>query len=171
MTTEPDRTREGGDFDFLIGSWKVHHRKLNSRLSGCTDWTETNGTSTVRPIMGGLANVDDNVIEGPDGTYRACSFRVFNRETRRWSIWWFDSRSPGRLDPPVVGQFEDGVGTFYSDDSFEGKPIRVRFIWSHTRTDSPRWEQAFSTERAGTWETNWTMQFIRLAADDAPASR
>ena len=48
----------------------------------------------------------------------------------RWSIWWLDGRNPGRLDPPVVGGFKDGIGTFIADDTFDGRPILVRFLWS-----------------------------------------
>jgi hypothetical protein len=167
VTQEVDRVAGTNDFDFLMGSWKIHHRKLNTRLSGSAEWTDSVGTSVAFPLMGGLANVDNNVIEGASGTYRACSFRVFNPLTGQWSIWWFDSRFPGQLDPPLVGGFEEGVGTFYSEDAFEGRPIRVRFIWSRTRTDSPRWEQAFSQDGGVTWETNWIMDFIRVPPEDA----
>jgi hypothetical protein len=168
MAPGADPTGASDDFDFLMGSWTVRHRRLKSRLAGCTDWIDSEGTCIARPLMGGRANVDDNLIEGPNETYRACSFRVFNPSTGQWSIWWFDSRFPGQLDPPLVGRFEEGVGTFYSDDSFEGRPIRVRFIWSQTQPESPHWEQAFSEDRGVSWETNWTMQFIRAAADPAP---
>lgn len=157
------------DFDFLIGSWRVHHQKLKARLAGCTEWLDSEGSCVARHVMGGQANVDDNVIESPGGAYRACSFRAFDTRSARWSIWWFDSRSPTQLDPPLVGRFEDGVGTFYSDDTSEGKPIRVRFIWSETKTARPRWEQAFSLDGGATWETNWRMQFTRVTdgTDDA----
>ena len=83
--------------------------------------------------------------------------------TRQWSIYWADSHR-GRLEPPVVGSFDGDVGTFYGDDAFEGRPIRVRFLW--TRGTSPRWEQAFSTDGGKTWETNWTMDMTR---EDRPA--
>jgi hypothetical protein len=170
MTDEEGRSSRKTDFDFLMGTWRVQHRRLKSRLSECTEWIESDGTSVVRPMMGGLANVDDNLIEGPSGTYCACSFRTFDPAKGQWSIWWFDGRSPGRpVDPPVVGRFEHGVGTFYSDETLEGQPIRVRYVWSQTETDAPRWEQAFSVDRGATWETNWTMQFTRVKPGEAPA--
>ena len=77
-----------------------------------------------------------------------------------WSIWWFDGRTPSELDPPVTGRFENGVGTFYSDDTFKGKPIRVRFTWSNITAASAHWEQAFSADGGKTWETNWTTDFV-----------
>jgi hypothetical protein len=166
MALGSERTPGPNDFDFLMGSWKVHHRKLRSRLSGCTEWIDSDGTSFVRPLMGGLANVDDNVIEGPTGAYRACSFRVFNPSADRWSIWWFDSRIPGQpVDPPVVGRFENGIGTFYSEEVIGGTPVRVRYLWTATRSPNPRWEQAFSVDQGVTWETNWIMEFVRSPSE------
>jgi hypothetical protein len=114
----------------------------------------------MRQIVGGLANVDDNVIELPGGTYRAATVRVFDPATQLWSIWWIDGRHP-RLEPPVHGRFANGVGTFLGDDVFEGRPIRVRFLWSEITARSCRWEQAFSPDAGATWETNWIMRFMR----------
>jgi hypothetical protein len=151
------------DFDFFIGKWRAHHRRLNERLAGCNDWTEFEGTSTVQKILGGAGNMDDNVLDLPGGAYRAATVRTFNPKTNRWSIWWFDARHPGQLEPPMVGGFDGGVGTFYADDTFKGIPIRVRFLWTRIETGTPRWEQAFSSDGSTTWETNWIMDFMRIA--------
>src|SRR4030095_3899360 len=121
------------DFDFLIGDWSVHHRKLKQRLAQTQEWQEVEGTSSARKILAGLGNMDENVIEAPSGTYRAVTIRTYDPAKQLWSIWWIDSRYPQQhLDPPVVGRFENGVGTFYADDQFNGKPIRVRYLWTHT---------------------------------------
>lgn len=151
------------DFDFLQGRWEVHHRRLARRLAGCTDWDEFGGTTELRPLLGGLGNVDDNVIDLPGGSYRAASLRAYDAATRQWSIWWLDGRHPQRIDAPLRGAFADGVGTFYADETFEGRPIRVRFLWSHIEPRSCRWQQAFSDDGGRTWETNWVMDFKRLA--------
>jgi ketosteroid isomerase-like protein len=150
----------GGDFDLFMGNWRVHHRRLKERLSNNHEWIEFEGTSTAQKILGGLGNMDDNVLNFPAGTYRALTFRTFNPAKKLWSIWWIDSRNPGPLDPPLVGRFENGVGTFYADDTFKGKPIRVRYLWTSLST-TPHWEQAFSDDGGKTWETNWTMDFTR----------
>ena len=83
--------------------------------------------------------------------------------SRTWSIYWADSRYSGPLEPPVVGAFSDGVGIFENDDAFNGKPIRVRYMWSRVTTDTPRWEQAFSSDGGVSWETNWINDFTRTA--------
>jgi hypothetical protein len=151
------------DFDFFIGDWHVHHRRLRERLVGCTEWQEFDGTCTVRAVMGGMGNVDDNVLNLPDGAYRAVSLRAFDATTQRWAIWWLDGRHPHHIDVPVLGGFEGGVGSFFADDVMHGQAVRVRFMWLDTTTDSPRWEQAFSPDAGQTWEVNWTMRFVRLA--------
>jgi hypothetical protein len=151
-----------GDFDFLVGSWTVRHRRLKARLAGCTEWETFNGTSTLWQTLGGAGTVDDNVIELPSGPYRAVSIRAFNPQTRQWSIWWLDARSP-QIDSPVRGGFKDGVGTFLADEMFNGRAIKVRFQWSAVTPVSARWEQAFSPDGGATWETNWEMDFTRVA--------
>ncbi len=150
-----------GDFDFFIGRWRVQHRRLNERLAGCKDWTEFEGSCQTQKILGGLGNMDDNLLGLPGGAYRAVTLRTYNPETRQWTIWWLDGRTPGSLDKPVVGSFKKGVGTFYTDDELKGRPIRIRFLWTMPATDKPRWEQAFSSDGGETWETNWIMNFTR----------
>jgi hypothetical protein len=157
----PTNLTVNGDFDFAVGKWRVHHRQLKARLAGSTEWREFGGTSEFRPLLGGLANIDDNVLEHPNGTYRAATLRAFDPKTKTWSIWWLDGRSPNRLDVPVVGSFEGDTGRFVADDTFEGKPIQVRFLWIRS-SPQPRWEQAFSPDGGKTWETNWVMRFTRV---------
>ena len=149
-------------FDFLIGRWAVHPRFLSERLAGGADWIEFPGTCTLQKILGGLGNFDQNEIELPGGHYAGASLRLYDPAAACWSIYWLDSRRPGRIDPPVIGRFDNGIGIFYGDHRFGEKPIRVRFIWSRITRGAARWEQAFSVDDGNNWETNWTMDFTRL---------
>ena len=149
------------DFDFVHGDWTVKHRRLVQRLAGCDDWIEFDGEMSTRPILGGFGNLEDNRLQFPEGEFRAVALRSYDAAAGTWSIWWLDGRFPGRIDVPVVGAFVDGVGTFFADDTFEGRPIRIRFLWSRASADELRWEQAFSADAGRTWETNWTMRFSR----------
>lgn len=149
------------DFEWLAGKWNVRHRRLKTRLADDTRWEEFDGTSELWMTMNGFGTVDDNVIELPDGTYRAVGIRAFNPETGLWSIWWLDERNPTRIEPPVFGKFENGVGLFKGDDVFNGTPIKVRFIWSDITENSARWEQAFSPDGGKSWEVNWIMHFSK----------
>lgn len=150
------------DFDFLVGNWHGHHRKLKEKLANSHAWEEFDGTLSMRKLMDGHANVDDNVFNTPEGTYRGVGLRSYDTKTGQWAIWWLDGRDPfGELDPPVKGHFENGVGTFYATDTLRGKPIRVRFVWSRITPTTAHWEQAYSADDGNTWEVNWTMDFTR----------
>lgn len=149
------------DFDFAFGHWQVRHRRLDRRLAGCTDWTEFSGTSSTRPILGGNGNVEDNVIDFPSGQYRAVAIRSFDPGSGTWAIWWLSTANPHVLDVPVIGRFDGDVGTFTAQDVHDGQPVLLRFVWSRTRSDSPRWEQALSADGGASWETNWVMDFHR----------
>lgn len=152
------------DFDFIIGHWNVKHRRLNSRLTHCQEWTEFAGLMSTRKILQGYGNVEDNVLCFPEGNVRAAAFRSFDPESGTWAIWWLDGRAPHALDVPVVGSFSAGVGTFYADNMLDGRSVKVRFIWKANAGQHPTWEQAFSIDDGKTWECNWTMEFQRRQA-------
>lgn len=154
------RPAGAGDFDFILGSWRVRHRKLRERLVGSTDWIVFDGTMHADPILGGLGNFDRNVIDLPEGRYEACTLRLFHPDTRQWSLHWIDGRDP-KIDAPLFGAFEDGVGTFHGDDNFGGRPIRLRFHWEQPSPGTARWNQAFSPDGGQSWEVNWIMEFTR----------
>ncbi|MCE4553290.1 DUF1579 domain-containing protein [Pelomonas cellulosilytica] len=158
----PRDTTAPPDFDFILGDWRVLHERLNERLAGCEDWTHFEGRTCTHNILGGRGNIEDNLLHLPGGDYRAVALRSFDSATAEWAIWWLDGRAPHTLDVPVRGRFEGGVGRFYADDQFEGRPIRIRFIWQIGADGHPRWDQAFSADAGATWETNWRMQFIRV---------
>ncbi|QTH73574.1 DUF1579 domain-containing protein [Pseudoalteromonas xiamenensis] len=147
------------DFDFIIGEWDVTHRRLKKILCNCQDWYEFKGQSSTVKTLGGFGNVEDNHLHFPDSSVRAKAIRSYNATTNEWAIWWLDGRNPSTLDTPVVGQFSNGIGHFFADDQYDGKPIRVRFIWDSTNPELPKWEQAFSDDNGNTWEVNWQMTF------------
>ncbi len=149
------------DFDFFIGHWQVKHKKLKHRLVNNEEWEEFTGTTVTQKILGGMGNFDDNQLALPEDNYYAATIRTFNKETQLWSIWWLDGRYSDQLDAPMQGKFVDGIGTFYADEFFKGKAIKVRFLWISHQVDKPRWEQAFSQDNGKTWETNWIMEFSK----------
>jgi hypothetical protein len=148
------------DFDFERGEWRVHHRV---KRAGQNEWTEFEGTCRNRELIDGSANVEEHTFVRPSGVTYGIAMRAFDSKSEQWAIWWVDGRDPhGTLDPPVKGRFENGIGTFYSDYVVDGKPMRVRFVWSHITQKSARWEQASSSDAGKTWQTNWIMEFNRI---------
>ena len=160
MTDVLQNEATASDFDFWFGSWDVRNRWLRRRLAGSDDWEEFDATVVARPLLDGVGNEDEFRTDHAGG-FIGMSFRFFDPERRRWSIYWADSRRPGELDPPVFGTFSGDVGLFEGEDVHRGRPILVRFTWSGVTTPTPRWEQAFSDDGGRTWETNWVMDFTR----------
>lgn len=146
------------DFDFLIGSWTVLNRRLRTLFTGSDDWETYPATAVCQTIFNGGGNVDEIVF--PTKNTSGLTLRLFNTATKEWSLYWSNSQT-GILYPPVVGTFTGDRGDFYGDDEVEGRPIRAHYIWTGTTTDTPRWEQEFSLDGGKTWESNWTMNFIR----------
>jgi hypothetical protein len=153
------------DFDFLMGSWKVRHRRLAAHHDrDCADWIEWDATADARPALGGLGNADFHSGRLPDGTaFEAMSIRMFVPESRHWRIWWASADAPGQLDPPVEGGFADGRGEFFGAATLNGAPVLVRFVWADITATTAHWEQAFSYDDGSTWDpANWQMEFERV---------
>ena len=149
------------DFDFLDGELEGAQPLPAERLKGSDDWLEFEAAVTARPLAGVLGN-EDEFRTDHDGGFVGMSFRFFDPETKTWSIYWADSRRPGKLDPPVLGSFAGDIGRFEGEDTLAGKPILMRFDWSRVKTSSPLWEQSFSGDDGKSWETNWVMEFERV---------
>jgi hypothetical protein len=152
------------DFDFFIGTWDSRQRKLKKRLQGCDEWEEFHGVSVARKILGGLGHMDEVTMELPTGCVIGLTIRLFDPQTRLWSIYW-SSQVRSVLDTPMIGRFEFGRGEFYDREIFQTNVIISRFVWTSSGPDACRWEQAFSPDGGRSWETNWTADFTRR--DDA----
>src|SRR5512138_1790759 len=142
------------DFDFELGRWHVHLERLVAPLTHSTTWVALDGTSVVRAVWNGLANLGELEVDGPGGHIEGLSFRVYDPRARQWRIHWANSKD-GVLGPAMVGSFRDGRGEFYDQEDFNGRAILVRFIFSGITRTSFRIEQAFSDDGGGSWETNW----------------
>jgi len=147
------------DFDFLIGNWKVRHRKLRDWSAEQEEWFEFGGLSSTQKILGSYGNLEQYVLHLPEKSYHAIAIRSFDEAAQLWSIWWLDSRFPTSIDVPVIGSFKDNTGVFIADDVIQGIALKVRFTWIASNPLQPRWEQAFSVDAGMSWKTNWTMQF------------
>ena len=146
------------DFDFLMGKWKVHNRKLKSRLSGCSEWTEFEAQVACRKILNGYGNIDSFQTTIDHMPFEGMSLRLFSPQTRLWSIYWANSETV-ELDVPQLGSFENKIGSFYARDTYEQKEIIVQFRWDASNLNTPVWSQAFSPDNGHTWEWNWYMTF------------
>jgi hypothetical protein len=149
------------DFDFEIGTWRTRVSRLVRPLSGSTTWVHYEGTSVVRTVLNGRANLVELMVEGSSGRIEGVSLRLYEPQPARWTIHYANS-ADGLLTPAVSGRFANGRGEFLGPDTLNGRPIRVRFVISDIRPDSCRFEQAFSADEGRTWEVNWIATDTRL---------
>ncbi|HEY3786263.1 MAG TPA: hypothetical protein VGL55_13350 [Steroidobacteraceae bacterium] len=150
------------DFDWQIGNWKIRMQRLQHPLSGSTTWTELDGNVAVRPLWNGRANLAEITSSGPSGNLEFLSLRLFDPESKQWSLH-FASSGSGILSVPMVGQFEHGQGEFYDYEPVNRRMTLVRFRFGSITGGSNRDEQAFSVDGGKTWETNWVNRSTRIA--------
>jgi hypothetical protein len=149
------------DFDFEIGTWKTHLSRLLHPLSGSTTWVEYEGTSVVRKVWNGRANLLELEADGPAGHFQGLSLRLYNPQSHQWSLN-FASSSAGSMSPPTIGEFKNGRGEFFNQETLNGRAILVRFVISEITLTSCRFEQAFSDDGGKTWEVNWVATDTRV---------
>jgi hypothetical protein len=148
------------DFDFEFGSWKAHLRRLVHPLTGSNTWVEYDGTSVVRKIWDGRANLGELEVGNATTHIEGLTLRLYHPESHQWSLNWVNSRD-GVLGVPTLGEFNNGRGEFYDQEDFQGRSIFVRFTFVDITPSSFRTEQAFSVDGGKTWETNWVAIFTR----------
>ena len=151
----PSAAPDGGrDFDFEIGAWTTHLSRLLHPLTGSTSWVEYQGTTTVRKVLKGRANLVELNVDGPAGHIEGLSLRLYNPQSHQWSLNFANGNS-GTLSQPTIGEFKNGRGEFFDQETLNGRAILVRFVISDITLNSCRFEQAFSDDGGKTWEVNW----------------
>jgi hypothetical protein len=148
------------DFDFLVGGWKITNRKLKKPLAGCEEWDEFPATQNCRQILLGAGDFDIFSTEFDGKPFEAFTLRLFDPQTRLWTIYWADSKE-GRLDGGKVGSFNRDIGEFFARDVVAGKKVVVKFLWDKRNPEAPVWSAAFSADEGQTWEWNWHAYFAR----------
>ena len=149
------------DFDFEIGTWRTQLKRLLHPLTGSDEWAEYEGTTTVRKVWDGRANLVELVADGPAGHFEGLNLRLYNPQSRQWSLNFASSRG-GVLAPPTIGGFINGIGEFYNQEFYEGRAVLVRFVITPLDADTIRFEQAFSADGGKSWEVNWIATDRRL---------
>jgi hypothetical protein len=172
-STQPSLRDGQHDFDFEFGTWKTHLSRLVHPLTGSKNWVEYDGTTVVRKLWDGRANMVELVADGPAGHFEGLNLRLYNADAHQWNLNFANS-GDGVVTTPTIGEFHNGRGEFYDQELLNGRAIFVRFVISDITPDSCRFEQAFSTDGGKTWEVNWIAKDTRvkdgagIPGDDAP---
>jgi len=156
--------RDGAhDFDFLIGNWKAHVRRLPDRLVGSNTWIEYDGISNHKKVLDSNANFEEFDVRNAEKNLRikAQTLRLYNPQSHQWSIYLVDVDNGTLSLPPVVGQFNGNRGEFYDQEDWKGRAILVRYVWLNISPNSARMEQSFSPDGGKSWEVNWICELTR----------
>lgn len=154
------------DFDYLLGSWKIHLKKLVHPLSGgASEWVEYDGTTVCRKVWDGRAELEEFSVANREKNLHieGLALRLYNPDSHQWSIYWATPKSGAIGGPPVVGEFRGGRGEFYDQEPFNGRQIYTRYVWTNTTTQAPHFEQQYSDDGGKTWETNWITEQTKVS--------
>jgi hypothetical protein len=161
LNSDPSKTRDGQhDFDFNIGAWNTHIKRLQHPLTGSNTWVELNGTVVVQKVWNGRAQLEEIEADGPTGHFEGLTLFLYNPQSHQWSQN-FASSTGGTLSVPTVGEFKDGRGQFFDQEPFNGRTILVRVVWSNINPNSHQFEQSFSDDGGKTWEPNFVATLTR----------
>ena len=159
----PQPTERDGqhDFDFAIGTWKTHLSRLQHPLNGSNTWVEYEGSSVVRKVWNGRASLEEFGANGSAGHIEGLTLRLYNPQSHQWNQSWSTS-DDGTLSQPMIGEFKDGRGEFFDQETFKDRAVYVRWVWSDITPISCRFEQSFSEDGGKTWEVNWINRYTRV---------
>jgi hypothetical protein len=156
------------DFDFELGTWKIHLKRLLHPLTGSTTWVEFDGTSVTRKIWNGRSQIEEFEVDSPTGHVEGLTLRLYHPEAHQWYLYWANGKD-GVLGQPTIGEFKNGRGEFFDQEPFNGRAILVRYVWSGITSNSAHFEQSFSDDGGKTWEVNWITDQTRVNAESSQA--
>jgi hypothetical protein len=153
------------DFDFEVGTWKIHLSRLLHPLTGSSTWVEFDGSSVTRKVWNGRSQIEEFEVDSPTGHIEGLTLRLYNPQTHQWSLYWANSKAGTMGGPPNVGEFKNGRGEFFCQDTFNGRTILIRYVWSDITANSAHFEQSFSDDGGKTWEVNWITNQARVSGE------
>jgi hypothetical protein len=161
LNSDAAKTRDGQhDFDFNIGTWNTHIKRLQHPLTGSNAWVELEGTVVVQKVWNGRAQLEEIEADGPVGHFEGLTLFLYNPQSHQWSQN-FASSGGGTLSVPTVGEFKNGRGEFFDQEPFNGRTILVRVVWSNITPNAHQFEQSFSDDGGKTWEPNFVATLTR----------
>ena len=160
--TKAPELRDGQkDFDWEIGNWKTHLQRRLHPLTGSTEWLEYDGTTVVRPVWNGRANLVELEVSGAAGKIEALALRLYNPQSHQWGLN-FSNSAGGTIAVPTVGSFDGKRGEFYDQETLGERSIIVRFVITQVSADEASFAQSFSADGGKTWEVNWIATDTRV---------
>jgi hypothetical protein len=153
------------DFDFELGTWKIHLKRLLHPLTGSNSWVEFDGTTVTRKVWDGRSQIEEFEVDSPSGHVEGLTLRLYSPLSHQWSLYWANSKNGSMAGPPTIGEFKNGQGQFFDQEVFNGRTIFARYVWSQITPNSAHFEQSFSDDGGKTWEVNWITDQTRVDED------
>ena len=148
------------DFDFNFGVWKTHIRRLKEPVTGSPDYVEMNGTVTVRKVWDGRAQLEEIEVEGPNGHWQGLTLFLYDPKAHQWSQTFVNS-AVGSFSAGMTGEFKDGRGELYAQDTRGARSVLVRGVWSDIKPNSHHYEEAYSDDGGKTWVSYFIANLTR----------
>jgi hypothetical protein len=148
------------DFDFNFGAWKTHIHRLKEPFTGSTDYLEMHGTVTVRKVWDGRAQLEEIEVDGPAGHWQGMTLFLYDPKAHQWSQTFINSAA-GTFSGGLIGEFREGRGELYSQETLGGRSVLIRGIWSDIKPDSHRYEEAYSEDGGKTWVSYFIADLTR----------
>jgi hypothetical protein len=154
------------DLDSLAGTWKGHTKYRAHPFTGSDTWVESDGIETFQNIWDGamLELSEGPSTNGPVGLM----LYTYNPQGHQWSVY-FANRKDGKVGLPNVGEFRNGRGEFFVQDTLNGKSLLNRYVWSQVASSSPHFEESWSSDGGRTWETVRIVDLARVSDDSGNA--
>jgi hypothetical protein len=148
------------DFDFNFGVWRTHIRRLKEPVTGTPEYVEMNGTVAVRKVWDGRAQLEEIEVDAPTGHWQGLTLFLYDPKAHQWSQTFVNS-AVGTLSGGTIGEFKDGRGELYAQDTRGRRSVLVRGVWSDIKPNSHRYEEAYSDDGGRTWTSYFIADLTR----------
>jgi hypothetical protein len=148
------------DFDFNFGVWTTHIRRLKQPFTGSTDYVEMHGTVTVRKVWNGRAQLEEIEVDGPTGHWQGLTLFLYDPKAHQWSQTFIDSAA-GTFSGGLIGEFKEGRGELYAQETLAGRSVLIRGVWSDIKPDSHHFEEAYSDDGGKMWVSYFIADLTR----------
>ncbi len=149
------------DFDFNVGVWRTHIKRVLEPLSGSDKSVELNGTVTVRNVWDGRAQIEKIEADGPQTRLEGTTLFLYNPTAHQWSQTFASSKT-GILELPLIGAFQNGRGELFCQDTVDGRSVLVRGVWSDIAADSHHFEISYSDDGGKSWVPAFIANLTRI---------
>jgi hypothetical protein len=154
--------RDGShDFDFNLGVWHTDIHRVLDPFEGGTKTLDLSGTVTVRPVWGGKAQLEEIEADGPNGHWEGLTLFMYNPKAHQWNQTFINSKM-GELNPPAIGEFKNGMGELVAADTYQGRAVLVRVLWSEIKPDSHHLEELYSEDGGQSWHAAFIANLTRV---------